>query len=207
MSVLLHAQNISHHFGEEHCLKDVSLTLKGGQRIALMGPSGSGKSTLLRIVAGFLAPVSGTIQKPRRISTVNQDFQLLQHLSAIRNVALPLVIAGVSAQEAQEKAHVQLKQFGLTALEQKQVGFLSQGQAQRVALARALVMDPELLLLDEPTSALDQKSTQEMLGILDRWCTSDKGILMITHIPLVAQWCTHSLHLEFGALTKQEKEE
>ena len=207
MSILLHAQNISHHFGEEHCLNDVSITLKGGQRIALMGPSGSGKSTLLRIVAGFLAPVSGEVQKPRRISTVNQDFQLLRNLSAIRNIALPLVIAGVSAQDAQERAHVQLTRFGLTALEQKPVGFLSQGQAQRVALARALVMDPELLLLDEPTSALDQKTTQKMLDILDEWCTSQKGILMITHIPLVAQWCSHSLHLEFGALTRKEREE
>ena len=101
---------------------------------------------------------------------------------------------------------MQLKRFGLTTLEQKPVGFLSQGQAQRVALARALVMNPELLLLDEPTSALDQKSTREMLGILDEWCTSKKGILMITHIPLVAQWCSHSLHLEFGSLTKQERE-
>lgn len=206
MSILLHAQNISHHFGEEHCLKNVSVTLEGGQRIALMGPSGSGKSTLLRIIAGFLPPVSGTVQKPRRISTVNQDFQLLRNLSAIRNVALPLVIAGISAQEAQERAHTQLKRFGLTTLEQKPVGFLSQGQAQRVALARALVMNPELLLLDEPTSALDQKSTREMLGILDEWCTSKKGILMITHIPLVAQWCSHSLHLEFGSLTRQERE-
>lgn len=206
MSILLHAQKISHHFGEEHCLKDVSIILKGGQRIALMGPSGSGKSTLLRIIAGFLAPVSGTVQKPRRISTVNQDFQLLRNLSAIRNVALPLVISGTPAQDAQERAHVQLKLFGLTSLEQKPVGFLSQGQAQRVALARALVMDPELLLLDEPTSALDQKSTQEMLGILDDWCTPKKGILMITHIPLVAQWCSQSLHLEFGALTRQERE-
>lgn len=204
MSILLHAQNISHHFGEEHCLKDVDVILKGGQRIALMGPSGSGKSTLLRIVAGFLAPVSGTVQKPRRISTVNQDFQLLRHLSALRNIALPLVIAGVSAQRAQEKAHTQLKRFGLESLSQKSVGFLSQGQAQRVALARALVMDPELLLLDEPTSALDQKSTQDMLNILDTWCTPKKGILMITHIPLVSQWCTHSLHLEFGTLCVQQ---
>ena len=206
MSILLHAQNISHHFGEEHCLKNVSIALEGGQRIALMGPSGSGKSTLLRIIAGFLSPVSGTVQKPRRISTVNQDFQLLRNLSAIRNVALPLVIAGISAQEAQERAHTQLRRFGLTTLEQKPVGFLSQGQAQRVALARALVMNPELLLLDEPTSALDQKSTREMLGILDEWCTSKKGILMITHIPLVAQWCSHSLHLEFGSITRQERE-
>ena len=205
MSILLHAQNISHHFGEEHCLKNVHVILNGGQRIALMGPSGSGKSTLLRIVAGFLAPVAGTVKKPRRISTVNQDFQLLRHLSALRNIALPLVIAGVSAQEAQEKAHIQLKRFGLEVLEQKPVGFLSQGQAQRVALARALVMDPELLLLDEPTSALDQKTTQDMLDILDEWCTPKKGILMITHIPLVEQWCTSSLHLEFGALTVHER--
>ena len=88
----------------------------------------------------------------------------------------------MSAQEAQEKTHIQLKRFGLNA-ERKQLDF-SQGQAQRVALARALVMDPELLLLDEPTSALDQKSTQEMLDILDEWCTSNKE-LMITHILLL----------------------
>jgi putative ABC transport system ATP-binding protein len=204
MNPILQANKIAHHFGEEHCLRGVDVTISGGERVALMGPSGSGKSTLLRIIAGFLAPVSGTVEKPKRIATVNQDFQLLRHLSALRNIALPLVIAGVSAQKAQAQAEKQLHRFGLSVLAEKPVGVLSQGQAQRIALARALVMEPDLLLLDEPTSALDQKSTQEMLNILDGWCSNKRGILMITHIPLVAEWCTRSLHLEFGTLTKQE---
>ena len=167
-----------------------------------MGPSGSGKSTLLRIVAGFLTPVSGTIQKPKEIATVNQDFQLLQHLSAIKNIALPLVIRGVSAKEAQEKALEELQKFGLIDLKNKAVRLLSQGQAQRVALARALVMSPSLLLLDEPTSALDSKSTQHMLHLLDQWCADAHGILMITHIPQVAQWCTRTLALQDGKLVE-----
>jgi putative ABC transport system ATP-binding protein len=204
MTRILKATQIAHHFGEEHCLRGVDVDIYGGERVALMGPSGSGKSTLLRIVAGFLAPVSGTVEKPKQIATVNQDFQLLRHLSALRNIALPLVIAGVSAPKAQVQAKKQLQRFGLSALSEKPVGVLSQGQAQRIALARALVMKPDLLLLDEPISALDQKSTQDMLDILDGWCTDKRGILMITHIPLVAEWCTRSLHLESGTLTKQE---
>jgi len=205
MSVLLQAQHITHRFDTEECLNDVSVTLNQGEKISLMGPSGSGKSTLLRIVAGFLSPISGTVQRPKKIATVNQDFQLLQHLSAERNIALPLVIAGMSAKDAQERAAEQLKRFSLLSLAQKSVALLSQGQAQRVALARALVMNPQLLLLDEPTSALDQKSTRQILDILDEWCGQERGILMITHIPLVAQWCTKNLHLEFGSISVMER--
>jgi len=204
MSILLQVQKITHRFDTEVCLSDVNLSLSAGEKIALMGPSGSGKSTLLRIVAGFLSPISGSVKRPKRIATVNQDFQLLRHLSAERNIALPLVIAGVPAKEAQEQAVQQLTRFSLLSLAKKPVGFLSQGQAQRVALARALVMDPELLLLDEPTSALDQKNTEQILQILDDWCGADRGVLLITHIPLVAEWCTKSLHLEFGTIKEME---
>ena len=203
MKPLLEAKNISHNFETEHVLRDVSLSLNKGDKVAIMGPSGSGKSTLLRIIAGFLSPVSGTITKPSAIATVNQDFQLLQHLSALRNIALPLVIRGMSAQEAQEKAFHELEKFDLVALKDKAVRLLSQGQAQRVALARALVMSPSLLLLDEPTSALDSQSTQHMLSLLDQWCADQHAILMITHIPQVAQWCTQTLELQKGKLVEK----
>lgn len=201
MNSILQVAKIVHNFGEEHCLRGVDLSVQGGEKIALMGPSGSGKSTLLRIIAGFLDPVSGSVRKPTNIATVNQDFQLLRHISAHRNVALPLVIAGVPTEKALEKAKKQIQRFGLMGFAHKPVGLLSQGQAQRIALARALVMDPDLLLLDEPTSALDQKTTKEMLDILEHWCSPKKGIVLITHIPAVAQWCTKTLHLEFGSLT------
>ena len=202
MNAVLQAHKISHHFGSEHVLQNVDLQLKGGERLAIMGPSGSGKSTLLRILAGFLSPISGTVTKPQNIATVNQDFQLLQHLSALRNIALPLVIHGSPAPKAQESARERLKQFQLESLQDKAVRLLSQGQAQRVALARALVMSPDLLLLDEPTSALDSKSTAHMLDLLGTWCTDQKGIIMITHIPQVAQWCTRTLYLENGILVE-----
>ena len=165
-----------------------------------MGPSGSGKSTLLRVLAGFLKPLNGEVYVSKSIATVSQDLRLLPHLSAIQNIAAPLIIRGEAPQPSLRKAKSMLADLKLPEIGNRPAKFLSQGQAQRVAFARALAMETELLMLDEPTSALDEENAELILRLLKNWLTPERSILMITHQKEIADWSNRTLRIQQGAL-------
>lgn len=178
--------------GGIHALRAVSFSIKRGEFVSLVGPSGCGKSTLLRLVAGLAAPSAGRLtvagQSPRkarealRVSFVFQDATLLPWRSSLRNVALPLELAGVGRADRHQRAAVGLQRVGLGDFLQSRPRQLSGGMRMRVSLARALVTQPELLLLDEPFGALDDLTRQalgeELLGL---WSERHWTALFVTH--------------------------
>ena len=169
---VLEAQDVTISFGATEALRGASVTIGGGEMLAVMGPSGSGKSTLLHCLAGILVPDSGEVtfdgrridqlREPERSTLRRERFgfvfqfgQLVPELSAIENVALPLLLGGATRRSAIAQAGEWFSRLDLDGLERRRSGELSGGQAQRVALARGLVARPDVLFADEPTGALD----------------------------------------------------
>jgi polar amino acid transport system ATP-binding protein len=191
MKLSLH--NVVKTFGTHTVLDQVSLELDGVHCLALIGPSGGGKSTLLRIVAGLEYPASGSValngtpivyqdaallRHRRSIGTVFQAFNLFPHLTALRNITLPLEkVHGRSPAEARELAEGTLRRFQLLDHAHKKPAELSGGQRQRVAIARAIAIKPQVVLLDEPTSALDPEMTAEVLELKEE----GRDLLLVTH--------------------------
>ena len=194
--------NISKRFGTRQVLDGVSLQIKPGETVAMLGPSGGGKSTLLRCLNGLntidageirigphvMTPVNGggngsAIQSMRRLfGMVFQDFQLFPHLTALQNVMeAPVQVLGLSRQEAQERGRLLLQRVGLTDRADAWPQQLSGGQKQRVAIARALAMAPRGLLCDEITSALDPELKQDVLGVLEDLKRDGLTLIMVTH--------------------------
>jgi len=183
---------------EVQALTEVTLTIRRGEYVAILGPSGSGKSTLMNIL-GCLDVVSEgrywldgedvaamseaalAAVRNRRIGFVFQQFNLLPSLSAARNVELPLVYAGVRKEERRRRAELALGRVGLGERTQHRPTELSGGQQQRVAVARALVTDPALILADEPTGNLDSRSSQDVMALLAELHASGRTIVLITH--------------------------
>ncbi len=165
MSLIL--ENVSYRYpGQSNGVEGISLTVPTGELCALIGPSGCGKSTLLKLIAGFLAPDTGTIQiagqtmrgippRARNLGVVFQSYALFPHMTAVENIAYPLKLRGMPAAERRARAEVMLRRARLDGFGERLPAQLSGGQQQRVALARALVFSPQALLLDEPLSALD----------------------------------------------------
>ena len=194
-------------------LRDVTLTLERGSQVGVMGPSGSGKTTLLHCLAGVIRPTSGSILvegseivglKERQLSQLRltrfgfvfQDGQLLPELSALENVALPLMLAGEQRRSAQDRAGAALGALGLAGETRARPGQLSGGQAQRVAIARAMVTNPQVVFADEPTGALDRATGQEVMGVLTSACrASGATLVVVTHDPAVAAWCQRILQV------------
>ncbi|HOA24289.1 MAG TPA: ABC transporter ATP-binding protein [Aggregatilineales bacterium] len=188
------ARHVNHTFqtdsGPLPVLRDVNLTLARNTFTCLVGPSGCGKSTLLRIISGLITPTSGEIMldgepvvKPHpKIRHVFQQANLMPWRTVAENIALPLELAGVPADERQEAAHQLAALVGLAGFEGAYPAELSGGMAQRVAIARALVQEPEVLLLDEPFGALDAM-TRDALGeeLLRIWQARESTVLMVTH--------------------------
>lgn len=181
LGVIFPAEN-----GELRALQGINFQLYPQEFACLLGPSGSGKSTLLRVLAGLLKPNSGSVtfsgtHQPK-ISVVFQDANLMPWRTVIENIGLPLLMQGMSEEEAQACAAEWLKLVGLEGFASAWPGDLSGGMAQRVAIARALVQDPDLLLLDEPFGALDAL-TREKMGaeLLNLWQARRKTVLMVTH--------------------------
>jgi ABC-type lipoprotein export system ATPase subunit len=207
------------HPGPIVSVADVSLTLEPGEFVALTGPSGSGKTSLLAMIGGLDAPTSGRIEVdgvelgPRTdlsryhretVGFVFQHHFLLPHLTALTNVELPLLGAGVPRNERRERAEALLEEVGLAHRRDSTSAHLSGGERQRVALARALANDPTLLLADEPTGSLDSAASQRVLDLIQR-ARERRGMtmLVVTYDPLVANPADRVLHLRDGRLVAE----
>jgi NitT/TauT family transport system ATP-binding protein len=172
--------------GGLHALGNVSFDISPQEFVCVLGPSGSGKSTLLRILAGLLAPTSGTFsfaggQKPR-IGVVFQQSNLMPWRTALENITLPLELEGMNGSQARARAQELVDLVGLQGFESTWPRDLSGGMAQRVAIARALIHDPDILLLDEPFGSLDALTRERMWSELSRiWQARQKTVLMVTH--------------------------
>lgn len=202
-------------------LKDIDLTVYRGDFISVLGLSGSGKTTLMNIIGCLDVPTSGTYKlsgeliegrsetelshiRNREIGFVFQQFQLLPRLSALKNVELPLIYAGMNEKQRKERSEAILERVGLGDKMRNRPNQLSGGQQQRVAIARALVTEPTLLLADEPTGALDQKTGCQILNLFTELYQEGKTIIMITHDPLVAKNASRIVDIVDGNLTEGE---
>lgn len=199
-------------------LKSLDLDVAKGDFLALMGPSGSGKTTLLNLIGGLDQPSAGEVivagerieklgssalaaWRARHVGFVFQFYNLMPMLSAQKNVELPLLLTNLSAGERAQRAKIALTVVGLAERAGHRPNELSGGQAQRVAIARALVADPTILVCDEPTGDLDRKTADEILGLLQTLNREHgKTIVMVTHDPKAAEYATHQVHMDKGAL-------
>ena len=203
-------------------LKDVSLHVEEGEYVAIMGPSGSGKSTLMNIVGCLDRPTSGTYElagedvlslnenkladvRLNQIGFVFQNFQLLPRMTALDNVALPLVYEGVRKKTRRERAREALIRVGL----EERVSFtptqLSGGQKQRVAIARAMVNKPKILLADEPTGALDSKSSAQVMDLFAQLNAEGVTVVMITHDPGIAGHAKRVVDIFDGEISERKE--
>ena len=185
-------------------LKGVNLSVKPGEKVAIVGRSGAGKSTLLNILGGLERPTSGTVTRPKNVGFVFQQYHLMPELTVLENVLLPLMSAGRRDEAAggRRRAAELLSRVGLGGRLDHLPSELSGGEMQRVALARALVTDPELVLADEPTGNLDAWTGAGILKILTE-LTADAArfaLVMVTHSPEAAAICDRVLTLEDGVL-------
>lgn len=225
MTEILNMQNINKQYtlGEEelHILHDVNLKINAGQFLSILGPSGSGKSTMMNIIGCLDVPTSGTYMlsgndindldeielakiRNKEIGFVFQNFQLLPRMTALQNVELPLIYAGIPYAKRQEKAKHILERVGLGDRMKNLPSQLSGGQQQRVAIARALVTEPTILLADEPTGALDQKNGAQVMELFEELNQDGRTIVMITHDIHIAARAKRVVHILDGRLSEQE---
>ncbi|WP_435253188.1 ABC transporter ATP-binding protein [Streptomyces tendae] len=219
---LLTARELVKAHGTTEALRGASLDLRAGEILAVTGTSGSGKSTLLHCLAGIVRPDAGSVTygglrldelPEKRLSELRRtDFgvvfqfgQLIPELTAVDNVALPLLLAGATRAEAQARAGEWLERFGVRGQEELRPGELSGGQAQRAALARALVTGPKAVFADEPTGALDSLATEQVMTALAHAAReSDTAVLLVTHDAQVAAYADREVRLRDGAVSPLE---
>lgn len=200
---------------ETVALKDVSLEIKKGEFVAIMGPSGSGKSTLMHLLGALDTPTSGSYFleekdvsklsddelseiRNKKIGFVFQAFNLLPRATALKNVAIPLVYAGVEKKERIKRAKEALVSVDLGDRLENRPNQLSGGEIQRVAIARALVAKPSVIFADEPTGNLDTKSGKEIMGILQNLNQSGHTIVIVTHEAHIAEFAKRTIYLRDG---------
>ena len=215
---VISARGLIKRFGQTEALRGIDLDIEPGEILAIMGPSGSGKSTLLHCLAGVIAPDDGTVHlegteigalserdrsllRLTRLGFVFQFGQLLPDLSAVDNVSVPLLLAGVKRKEATERAAASLDRLGLADFRAKLPGELSGGQAQRVAVARALVANPAVLFADEPTGSLDSLSAEQvMTALVDLVRASGTTVVVVTHDPRTAAYADREVIVRDGRI-------
>ncbi len=202
-------------------LKNINLTVERGEYLAIMGPSGSGKTTLMNIIGCLDVPTSGRYEldgrdlkdmsdddlaeiRNKHLGFVFQSFHLLPKMTAVDNVALPLLYAGVPVKERRERAAEALRSVGLGERLQFLPNQLSGGQCQRVAIARAIVGKPDLLLADEPTGALDTKAGSQIMEIFKALSEEGMTIIMITHEPSIGACADKLYRILDGELHTEE---
>jgi len=225
--IVIHIDHISKVYRtgdiQVHALRNLSLTIHRGEFVAIMGPSGSGKSTLMNIIGCLDRPTKGkyflesadvsTMGKAqladirnKRVGFVFQSFNLVSRTSAMENVELPLLYAGVSGSERQRRAREALAIVGLAERERNMPNQLSGGQQQRVALARALVNNPSIILADEPTGALDTRTSVEVMEIFQRLNRERKlTVIIVTHETDISLYAERVIHVRDGRIASDER--
>ncbi|WHY88301.1 ABC transporter ATP-binding protein [Neobacillus novalis] len=200
-----------------HALNNVSIEIESGDFLAIIGPSGSGKSTLMNMIGCLDRPQSGTylldgkdigkmndnqlaVIRNQKIGFIFQNFNLLTKLSALENVELPLLYAGIPTKERRERSIESLDKVGLKERARNLPTQLSGGQQQRVAIARALAGNPSILLADEPTGALDSKTSQEILFLMKELNELGHTIILITHDLMIAKQANRMVSIQDGQL-------
>ncbi|MGZ3182949.1 MAG: ABC transporter ATP-binding protein [Telluria sp.] len=205
-----------------HALQGIDLEIARNEMVAFIGSSGSGKSTMMNIVGCLDRPSAGEYWlngravatmsddelahvRNREIGFIFQSFHLLPRLSALANVAQPLVYRGIPPKERERMARAALERVGLGERVQHRPNELSGGQRQRVAIARALVGEPSLLLADEPTGNLDSRTTADILALIRELHTSGQTVVMVTHEPDIAAQCERVVHLQDGEVLSDRR--
>lgn len=205
-----------------HALGGVSLSIGRGEHVAIVGPSGSGKSTLMNVLGGLDRPTAGDYRfeddpvadydddelasfRNRRIGFIFQSFQLLPRLTAVQNVELPMIYAGIPAAERRDRAVALLERVGLGDRLANRPTQMSGGQQQRVAIARALANTPDLLLADEPTGALDTATGQEVLALFDELNSQGLTLCIVTHDNEVAARARRRIAFRDGLIVSDDR--
>jgi putative ABC transport system ATP-binding protein len=226
MGIMLKEITKCYKIGEETvaALAGISLEIKTGEFVAIMGPSGSGKSTMMNILGCLDRPSSGSYllqdqevatmnddelakTRNKRIGFVFQNFNLLSRVSAWENVALPLVYARVAEKERLTRAAAILDSVGLSTRKQHMPNELSGGQRQRVAIARALINDPSIIMADEPTGNLDSRSSVDIMRIFGNLNEQGKTIILVTHEPDIAEYAKRVITVRDGLIISDEIKE